>query len=38
MCAYKGWSRANGVENSSPAMTRDELKELMEKFPDGSKN
>lgn len=30
----EGWQKANGVEKPTTAPTTDELREMMEKFPD----
>lgn len=38
MLAYKGWAKANGVEEleaKNEFMSEEKLKELMERFPDG---
>ena len=32
--ALEGWQDAHGIERKLPAMTPDELREMMEKFPD----
>ena len=38
MLAYNGWARANGVDKKKKEfMSDDELRALMEKFPDAKK-
>jgi len=35
MIALAGWKQANGIDQGPKPLTRDELDDLMERFPDG---